>query len=193
MSTKMSTKMSTDSSTNEVRSTDDGSQIQTNVEVLNNSNPVSYECDYLVVGAGTCGMSFIDTIFTENSSATVILVDRNDRPGGHWTTAYPFVRLHQPSGSYGVNSERLGKVVTKMVMKKLIPLIELQEKKLLSTTVECWKNFRHSLMEDSRRFLILNTDKKNIALLLKGWTTCQAQCTRLYQVLTSYSLVVRRL
>ena len=35
-------------------------------------------------------------------------MDRNDQPGGHWTTAYPFVRLHQPSAYYGVNSRNLG-------------------------------------------------------------------------------------
>ncbi len=70
---------------------------------------IHYECDYLVVGAGTCGMSFIDTLLTENTSATIILIDRNDKPGGHWTTAYPFVQLHQPGGYYGVNSEPLGK------------------------------------------------------------------------------------
>ncbi len=34
------------------------------------------------------------------------IVDRNDQPGGHWTTAYPFVRLHQPSAYYGVNSRQ---------------------------------------------------------------------------------------
>ena len=66
-------------------------------------------CDYLVVGAGTAGMSFIDTLLTEDPAATVILVDRNSKPGGHWTMAYRFVRLHQPSCNYGVNSLRLGK------------------------------------------------------------------------------------
>lgn len=33
---------------------------------------------------------------------------RYSRPGGHWTTAYPFVRLHQPSSFYGVSSKHLG-------------------------------------------------------------------------------------
>lgn len=67
------------------------------------------KAQYLVVGAGASGMSFIDTLLSENSTATVILVDRNSGPGGHWTKAYPFVRLHQPSCYYGVNSHRLGK------------------------------------------------------------------------------------
>lgn len=66
------------------------------------------EADYLVVGAGAMGMAFVDTLVTE-TEASVVLVDRNHQPGGHWTTAYPFVRLHQPSAFYGVNSLPLGR------------------------------------------------------------------------------------
>src|SRR3954451_9757623 len=65
------------------------------------------EADYLVVGAGAMGMAFTDTLITE-SEARVVIVDRACQPGGHWTTAYPFVRLHQPSAYYGVNSRALG-------------------------------------------------------------------------------------
>lgn len=65
------------------------------------------KADYLVVGAGAMGMAFVDTLITE-TDATVVLVDRNDQPGGHWLSAYPFVRLHQPSAYYGVNSRTLG-------------------------------------------------------------------------------------
>jgi hypothetical protein len=65
------------------------------------------ETDYLVVGAGASGMSFVDTILSL-SDARVVLVDREDRPGGHWLHAYPFVQLHQPSANYGVPSRRLG-------------------------------------------------------------------------------------
>src|SRR5215208_4621219 len=65
------------------------------------------EADYLVVGAGAMGLAFTDTLVGE-SDATVVVVDRNDQPGGHWTMAYPFVRLHQPSAYYGVNSRDLG-------------------------------------------------------------------------------------
>jgi hypothetical protein len=65
------------------------------------------QADYLVVGAGAMGMAFVDTLITE-TDATVVLVDRNDQPGGHWINAYPYVRLHQPSAYYGVNSRRLG-------------------------------------------------------------------------------------
>src|SRR3982074_1267577 len=65
------------------------------------------EADYLVVGAGAMGMAFADTLVSE-TNATVVVVDRNHQPGGHWTAAYPFVRLHQPSAYYGVNSRDLG-------------------------------------------------------------------------------------
>lgn len=63
--------------------------------------------DYLVVGAGASGMAFADALIAD-SDADVVLVDRQHRSGGHWNRAYPFVRLHQPSAYYGVNSTRLG-------------------------------------------------------------------------------------
>jgi hypothetical protein len=66
------------------------------------------EADYLVVGAGAMAMAFLDTLVSE-TEARVVVVDRNHAPGGHWTTAYPFVRLHQPSAFYGVNSLSLGR------------------------------------------------------------------------------------
>jgi hypothetical protein len=65
------------------------------------------ETDYLVIGAGAMGMAFLDTLVSE-SDTTAVVVDRYHRPGGHWTMAYPFVRLHQPSAAYGVNSRQLG-------------------------------------------------------------------------------------
>ena len=67
----------------------------------------SYDVDYLVIGAGAMGMAFTDVILTE-TDASVALVDRRPRPGGHWNDAYPHVRLHQPSAFYGVNSRELG-------------------------------------------------------------------------------------
>jgi NAD(P)-binding Rossmann-like domain len=65
------------------------------------------EADYLVVGAGAMGMAFTDALVS-GTDATVVVVDRGHQPGGHWTAAYPFVRLHQPSAFYGVNSRKLG-------------------------------------------------------------------------------------
>ena len=66
-----------------------------------------FDTDYLVIGAGATAMAFVDTLLTE-SDATVVMVDRYHQPGGHWTVAYPYVRLHQPSAMYGVNSRPLG-------------------------------------------------------------------------------------
>lgn len=63
--------------------------------------------DYVVVGAGAVGMAMADTLVAETGS-DVIVVDRRARPGGHWNDAYPFVRLHGPSVTYGVNSLALG-------------------------------------------------------------------------------------
>ncbi|CAN5388644.1 hypothetical protein BH11ACT6_BH11ACT6_47970 [soil metagenome] len=65
------------------------------------------ETDYLVIGAGATAMAFVDTLISE-TSADVVMIDRHHAPGGHWNTAYPFVRLHQPSAYYGVNSRALG-------------------------------------------------------------------------------------
>jgi hypothetical protein len=65
------------------------------------------ECDYLVVGAGASGMIFVDELLTQ-TDADIIMVDRQDRPGGHWNHAYPFVALHQPSAFYGAGSMTLG-------------------------------------------------------------------------------------
>lgn len=63
--------------------------------------------DYLVVGSGAMGMAFADVLVTE-TGASLTIVDRHHQPGGHWNDAYPFVRLHQPSLFYGVNSRELG-------------------------------------------------------------------------------------
>jgi hypothetical protein len=65
------------------------------------------ETDYLVIGCGAAGMAFTDALIAD-SNADVIMVDRRHAPGGHWNDAYPFVRLHQPSAYYGVNSLPLG-------------------------------------------------------------------------------------
>jgi hypothetical protein len=66
------------------------------------------DADYLVIGAGATGMAFTDALVA-GSDASVVLADRRHAPGGHWNDAYPFVRLHQPSAFYGVNSLPLGR------------------------------------------------------------------------------------
>ena len=67
----------------------------------------SVATDYLVIGSGTTGLAFIDTLIDE-TDAHVTLIDRHGQPGGHWNDAYPFVTLHQPSAFYGVSSMALG-------------------------------------------------------------------------------------
>jgi hypothetical protein len=53
-------------------------------------------------------MAFVDALVAEDRDCDVLVVDRRHRPGGHWLDAYPFVRLHQPSATYGVTSLDLG-------------------------------------------------------------------------------------
>ncbi len=70
-------------------------------------NDAVQETDYLIVGAGAVGLAVADVLFDE-TDASILIVDRHPGPGGHWNDAYPFVRLHQPSANYGVNSRALG-------------------------------------------------------------------------------------
>jgi len=64
------------------------------------------ETDYLVIGAGAMGLAFVDELLTR-TDAHITLVDKRHAPGGHWNDAYSFVRLHQPSVFYGVESREL--------------------------------------------------------------------------------------
>ncbi len=66
------------------------------------------ETDYLIIGAGVSGLAFADEMLTR-SDATLTLVDRRSAPGGHWNDAYSFVKLHQPSIFYGVESTPMGR------------------------------------------------------------------------------------
>jgi len=75
---------------------------------MNTTNKVKHlETDYLIIGAGASGMAFADTLLTE-TNANMIIVDKLQKPGGHWNHAYPFVTLHQPASFYGVSSTKLG-------------------------------------------------------------------------------------
>ena len=66
------------------------------------------ETDYLLIGAGAMGLAFADSLLTQSPDATITIVDRHAKPGGHWNDAYGFVTLHQPSANYGVTSMPLG-------------------------------------------------------------------------------------
>ncbi|MEH6592685.1 MAG: hypothetical protein V7746_20630 [Halioglobus sp.] len=65
------------------------------------------ETDYLIIGTGALSMSFADSLL-DRCDAHITFIDQHPRPGGHWNVAYPFVTLHQPSATYGLNSMELG-------------------------------------------------------------------------------------
>lgn len=65
------------------------------------------ETDYLIIGTGAVGLAFADELLA-HSDATITMIDRHGKPGGHWNDAYSFVALHQPSQFYGVNGMELG-------------------------------------------------------------------------------------
>ncbi|WP_326538559.1 NAD(P)-binding protein [Pseudorhodoferax sp.] len=91
----------------------------------------THETDYLVIGAGAMGMAFADALF-DLCDARITLVDRHHQPGGHWNDAYSFVRLHQPSAFYGLNSEPLASPV----VEASGPHAGLYE---MATGSRCWR------------------------------------------------------
>ena len=94
--------------------------------------------DYLLVGAGATGMAFLDEL-VHNSDLTVVVADRRAQPGGHWTDAYDFVRLHQPAAFYGVNSRMLGAGGPDLASKtQILVYYELVMKDLIATGRVTW-------------------------------------------------------
>ena len=90
--------------------------------------------DYLVVGAGAMGMSFVEELVYNNPRAEVIIIDNRAAPGGHWNNAYSFVRLHQPALTYGVNSRTLGAGGADLASKaQILQHYELAMKDLVNT------------------------------------------------------------
>jgi len=75
------------------------------------TEPNALKTDYLVIGAGLHSLSFVDELLAQDEKATIVIVDKQPAPGGHWNDAYPFVSLHQPAAPYGVNSEPLSRNV----------------------------------------------------------------------------------
>jgi cation diffusion facilitator CzcD-associated flavoprotein CzcO len=69
---------------------------------------MKHEADYLIIGAGAMGLAFADELLTR-TDATMVIADTRAAPGGHWNDAYSFVKLHQPSIFYGVESTPLGR------------------------------------------------------------------------------------
>ena len=70
--------------------------------------PIQLTTDYLIVGAGAFGLGFLEELILNSDNLEAVIVDKRDKPGGHWNDAYSFVRLHQPACTYGVNSRSLG-------------------------------------------------------------------------------------
>merc|ERR1712179_190553 len=95
--------------------------------------------DYLVIGAGAMGLAFAYEILnmsagTGNDATEIVIVDKRAKPGGHWNDAYDFVRLHQPSYSYGVSSMPLGSGDKDLCSKyQLLAYFELALKKMVDT------------------------------------------------------------
>jgi len=90
--------------------------------------------DYLVVGAGAMGMSFVEELVYNNPRVEVIIIDNRAAPGGHWNDAYSFVRLHQPALTYGVNSRTLGAGGPDLASKaQILQHYELAMKDLVNT------------------------------------------------------------
>jgi hypothetical protein len=58
-------------------------------------------CDLCILGAGIAGLNALFAASRHLSrNPKVVLVDRNEGPGGMWRAAYDYVRLHQPHGSF---------------------------------------------------------------------------------------------
>ena len=62
-------------------------------------------------------MTFEDEILYSSESITFIIVDRFNKPGGHWLKSYDFVTLHQPAVSYDVKLRELDEEVMRAFLK----------------------------------------------------------------------------
>jgi len=85
------------------------------------------------------GLAFADEVVHMSSGTVkdgldILIVDRRAHPGGHWNDAYDFVRLHQPSYSYGVGSMNLGNGDKDLCSKfQILAYFELALKKMVAT------------------------------------------------------------
>ena len=69
--------------------------------------PTRDSYDLVVVGAGVAGLNALHAATVHlPSGAHVLLVEEKDRPGGMWTGAYDYVRLHQPHPLFTVGGMR---------------------------------------------------------------------------------------
>ena len=90
--------------------------------------------DYLIIGAGAMGLGFLEELILNSADLEAVIVDKRDKPGGHWNDAYSFVRLHQPAGTYGLNSRSLGAGGPDLASKsQILSHFELGLRDLLAT------------------------------------------------------------
>jgi len=61
--------------------------------------------DLVIIGAGIAGLNALHAASVHlPSSARILLIDKKDAPGGMWTMAYDYVRLHQPHPFFTVGA-----------------------------------------------------------------------------------------
>lgn len=58
------------------------------------------EYDYVVVGGGMTGCGIVAELLDFRPDASILVMDKLDRLGGHWNFAYPYVRLHNFTSYY---------------------------------------------------------------------------------------------
>lgn len=63
--------------------------------------------DLVVIGAGIAGLNALDSASEYLAKgARALLIDQKPKPGGMWTSAYDYVRLHQPHPMFTVGNQR---------------------------------------------------------------------------------------
>lgn len=58
------------------------------------------EYDYVVVGGGMTGCGIVAELLDFRPDASILVMDKLERLGGHWNFAYPYVRLHNFTSYY---------------------------------------------------------------------------------------------
>jgi len=104
-------------------------------------------------------MAFVDALI-KKSPVKVVIVDKHAQPGGHWNDAYPFVRLHQPSKFYGVNSRKLERSSDPLELASKNEILAYYE--AVMKTFEASgqvEYFPMSVWEGSHKFTSLMSDK----------------------------------
>ena len=56
--------------------------------------------DYVIVGGGMTGCGIVAELLDFRPDASILIIDKQERLGGHWNFAYPYVRLHNFTSYY---------------------------------------------------------------------------------------------